>query len=159
MVKSDAGTVQDYLDELPDDRRESMQAVRQVVLDNLPDGYEEMMLYGMIGWAIPLEVYPETYNGHPLAYASLGNQKNYMSLYLMNVYGDEVTEEWFKERYAASGKKLNMGKSCVRFKRADDLPLDLIGEVISRTPAEDYIRYYEQSRANMKSNRRRKKKS
>ena len=159
MVKSDAGTVQDYLDELPEDRRESMQAVRRVVLDNLPDGYEEMMLYGMIGWAIPLEVYPETYNGHPLAYASLGNQKNYMSLYLMNVYGDEVTEEWFKERYAASGKKLNMGKSCVRFKRADDLPLDLIGEVISRTPAEDYIRYYEQSRANMKSNRRRKKKS
>lgn len=159
MVKSDAGTVQDYLDELPDDRRESMQAVRRVVLDNLPDGYEEMMLYGMIGWAIPLEVYPETYNGHPLAYASLGNQKNYMSLYLMNVYGDQVTEEWFKERYAASGKKLNMGKSCVRFKRADDLPLDLIGEVISRTPAEDYIRYYEQSRANMKSNRGRKKKS
>ncbi len=159
MVKSDAGTVQDYLDELPDDRRESMQAVRQVVLDNLPDGYEEMMLYGMIGWAIPLEVFPETYNGYPLAYASLGNQKNYMSLYLMNVYGDQVTEEWFKERYAASGKKLNMGKSCVRFKRADDLPLDLIGEVISRTPAEDYIRYYEQSRANMKSNRRRKKKS
>ena len=157
MVKSDAGTVQDYLDELPDDRRESVQAVRQVVLDNLPDGYEEMMLYGMIGWAIPLEVYPETYNGYPLAYASLGNQKNYMSLYLMNVYGDQVTEEWFKERYAASGKKLNMGKSCVRFKRADDLPLDLIGEVISRTPAEDYIRYYEQSRANMKSNRRRKK--
>ena len=159
MVKSDAGTVQDYLDELPDDRRESMQTVRQVVLENLPDGYEEMMLYGMIGWAIPLEVYPETYNGHPLAYASLGNQKNYMSLYLMNVYGDQVTEEWFKERYAASGKKLNMGKSCVRFKRADDLPLDLIGEVISRTPSEDYIRYYEQSRANMKSNRRRKKKS
>ncbi len=157
MVKSDAGTVQDYLDELPDDRRESMEAVRRVVLENLPDGYEEMMLYGMIGWAIPLEVYPETYNGHPLAYASLGNQKNYMSLYLMNVYGDDVTEEWFKERYAASGKKLNMGKSCVRFKRVDDLPLDLIGEVISRTPAEDYIRYYEQSRANMKSNRRRKK--
>ena len=159
MVKSDAGTVQDYLDELPDDRRESMQAVRQVVLDNLPDGYEEMMLYGMIGWAIPLEVYPETYNGHPLAYASLGNQKNYMSLYLMNVYGDQVTEEWFKSEYAARGKKLNMGKSCVRFKRADDLPLDLIAEVISRTPADDYIRYYEQSRANMKSNRRRKKKS
>ncbi len=159
MVRSDAGTVQDYLDELPDDRRESMETVRQVVLDNLPGGYEEMMLYGMIGWAIPLEVFPETYNGYPLAYASLGNQKNYMSLYLMNVYGDQVTEEWFKERYAASGKKLNMGKSCVRFKRADDLPLDLIGEVISRTPAEDYIRYYEQSRANMKSNRRRKKKS
>ena len=159
MVKSDAGTVQDYLDELPDDRRESMQTVRQVVLDNLPDGYEEMMLYGMIGWAIPLEAYPDTYNGYPLAYASLGNQKNYMSLYLMNVYGDQVTEEWFKERYAASGKKLNMGKSCVRFKRADDLPLDLIGEVISRTPADDYIRYYEQSRANMKSSRRRKKKS
>ncbi len=159
MVKSDAGTVQDYLDELPDDRRQSMETVRQVVLDSLPDGYEEMMLYGMIGWAIPLEVFPETYNGYPLAYASLGNQKNYMSLYLMNVYGDQVTEEWFKERYAASGKKLNMGKSCVRFKRADDLPLDLIGEVISRTPAEDYIRYYEQSRANMKSNRRRKKKS
>ena len=157
MVKSDAQSVEDYLDELPDDRRESMMAVRQVVLDNLPDGYEEMMLYGMIGWAIPLEVYPETYNGHPLAYASLGNQKNYMSLYLMNVYGDEVTEEWFKERFAASGKKLNMGKSCVRFKRADDLPLDLIGEVISRTPADDYIRYYERSRANMKSNRRRKR--
>ena len=157
MVKSEAQTVQDYLAELPDDRRESMQAVRQVVLDNLPDGYREMMLYGMIGWAIPLEVYPETYNGHPLAYASLGNQKNYMSLYLMNVYGDQVTEEWLKEQFAARGKKLNMGKSCVRFKRVDDLPLDLIGEVISRTPAQEYIRYYEQSRANMKSNRRRGK--
>ena len=157
MVKSDAQTVQDYLDELPDDRRESMQAVRQVVLDNLPHGYREMMLYGMIGWAIPLEVYPETYNGHPLAYASLGNQKNYMSLYLMNVYGDQVTEKWFKEQFAARGKKLNMGKSCVRFKRVDDLPLDLIGEVISLTPAQDYIRHYEQSRANMKSNRKRAK--
>ena len=154
MAQSKAQTVDEYLAELSDERRDAIQTVRKVVLDNLPDGYKEIMVYGMIGYVIPLEDYPVTYNGQPLAYASLASQKNYMSLYLMNVYGDQVTEAWFKERYEASGKKLNMGKSCVRFKRPEDLPLDLIGEVISRTSAAEYIEYYETSRASLRSRRR-----
>ena len=96
---------------------------------------------------IPLERYPITYNRLPLAYASLASQKNYMSLYLMNVYGDTKTERWFTERYKASGRKLNMGKSCVRFKTLEDLPLDLIGEVIARTTVVDFIERYEVARA------------
>ena len=100
----------------------------------------------MIGYAIPLGRYPTTYNGQPLAIAALPSQKNYMVVYLMNVYGDKEIEAWFHKRYRASGKKLNMGKSCVRFKRLEDLPVDLIGEVVGRTSVEDYIERYEKSR-------------
>ncbi len=139
MVKSAATTVEQYLAELPVDRREHVGQVRQLVLDNLPTGYEEVMQNGMIGYAIPLERYPKTYNGQPLGYAALAAQKRYISLYLMNVYGAPDSEEWFTKRYLASGKKLGMGKSCVHFKRADDLPLDLIAETIARTSPEEFI--------------------
>ena len=147
MVKSAAKTVDDYLAELPEDRRAEVERVRNVVLDHLPDGYQELMQYGMIGYAVPLDRLPNTYNGEPLAYAALAAQKRYISLYLNNVYGDRDTETWFTERFRASGKKLDMGKSCVHFKRADDLPLDLIAETIARTPAEEFIAVYETSRA------------
>ena len=147
MVKSAAKTVDDYLAELPEDRRAEVERVRNVVLEHLPDGYQELMQYGMIGYAVPLDRLPNTYNGEPLAYAALAAQKRYISLYLNNVYGDRDTETWFTERFRASGKKLDMGKSCVHFKRADDLPLDLIAETIARTPAEEFIAVYETSRA------------
>lgn len=147
-MQSKAKTVDGYLAELPPDRRQAIAAVRQVILDNLPKGYEEVMDFGMIGYVIPLKRFPNTYNGHPLGLAALASQKNYMSVYLMNVYGDKTTERWFVEQYRASGKKLDMGKSCVRFKRLEDLPLDLIGKAVARTTVAQYIEFYEASRRN-----------
>ena len=146
MVWSSAQTVEEYLAELAPDRREAIDAVRKVILDNLPAGYEEMMQFGMIGYVIPLERYPVTYNKQALQYAALASQKHYMSVYLMSVYSDSDSEQWFAEQYRASGKKLDMGKSCVRFKKLDDLPLDLIGRAIARTPVDEYIEVYEAAR-------------
>ena len=146
MARSEAKTVEEYLDELTDDRRETVEAVRDVVNSNLPDGYEETVQFGMISYVVPLERYPKTYNRQALQYAALASQKNYVSLYLMNVYGNEETERWFVDRYRASGKRLDMGKACVRFKSIDDLPLDLIGETIARTPVDDFIALYETAR-------------
>ena len=113
MARSNAKTVDAYLAELNSDRKAVMTKVRSAILERLPDGYQEAMQYGMISYVIPLETYPKTYNKQPLQYAGLASQKNYMSLYLMNVYGDEDTERWFVEEYEKSGKKLDMGKSCV----------------------------------------------
>ena len=146
MARSKATTVEEYLDELPDDRRETVEAVREVVRANLPDGYEETVQFGMISYVVPLERYPKTYNRQALQYAALASQKNYVSLYLMNVYGDEETERWFLDSYKASGKRLDMGKSCVRFRSLDDLPLDLVAEAVARTPVDDYIAVYETAR-------------
>jgi hypothetical protein len=145
MVRSDAKTVGEYLAELTADRGAAIGVVREVILERLPEGYEESMQFGMIGYVVPLEKFPVTYNGQPLMYAALAAQKNYMSLYLMNVYADKETERWFVERYRASGKKLTMGKSCVRFKRVDDLPIDLICDAIARTPVAEFIKRYEAS--------------
>ncbi len=146
MAQSAATTVEEYLAELPADRRAAIEAVRRVILDHLPKGYEETMAFGVIGYVVPLETYPTTYNGQALAYAGLASQKNYMSLYLMNVYGDPETERWFVEQYRASGKKLNMGKSCVRFKKLETLPLELVGQAIARTPMAEFIEGFEASR-------------
>ena len=146
MAKSTADTVEEYLAEVPEYRRAALAAVRQVILDHLPEGYVEMMQYGMIGYVIPLERYQKTYNGQPLTYAALASQKNYMTLYLMNIYSDSELERWFVERYEASGKKLDMGKSCVRFKNLDDLPMDLIGRAIAATSMAEFVARYEASR-------------
>ena len=146
MVRSNAATVEEYLNELASDRREQIEAVRNVVLDNLPEGYAESMNWGMISWEIPLDRYPKTYNKQPLMYAALASQKNYMSLYLMCVYVHDGTQTEFERRFKASGKKLNMGKSCVRFKTTDDLPMDLIAYTIASTPVDDYIKSYEAAR-------------
>lgn len=146
MVSSKATTVDAYLASLPADRRAAIAAVREVILGHLPPGYEEGMQHGMIGYAIPLSRYPDTYNGQPLVIAALASQKQHMSLYLMGVYGDPEIEAWFTERYRASGKKLDMGKSCVRFKKLDDLPLDLIGEVIARVSVDEHIAAAERAR-------------
>lgn len=150
MVKSDAATVEAYLSELPPDRREAISEARRTILANLPDGYEEQMTFGMIGYVVPLSRYPDTYNKEPLALAALASQKRHMAVYLNNVYGDPATLEWFTAAYAASGKRLDMGKSCVRFKRLADLPLDVIGETIARTSLEDFIAFYESARSKAK---------
>lgn len=146
MVKSKATTVKEYISELPEERINDIKAVRNLIIENLPKGYVETMQYGMITYVIPIDRYPNTYNGLPLGYISLASQKNYMALYLMNVYSNKEIESNFKNRYIASGKKLDMGKSCVRFKKLEDLPLDLIGETIAMTSVDDFIGVYEESR-------------
>lgn len=139
MVSSKADTVEHYLAELPDDRRDAISEVRDTILDNLPDGYVETMNWGMISYEVPLETFPDTYNNKPLMYAALASQKNHMAVYLTTVYADAGEEDWFRERYLATGCKLDMGKSCVRFKKLEQLPLPLIGEVIARTTVEEFI--------------------
>ncbi len=150
-MKSNASTVEEYLADLPEDRRAAISSVRETINAHLPGGYREQMDYGMISWVIPLEDYPDTYNGKPLGVAALASQKNYMALYLMGIYADEGLEEWFRQQYAERGLKLDMGKSCVRFRSLDEVPLDVIGEVIRRVPPERYIAQYEASRAGTKS--------
>ena len=145
-MKSNAKTVEQYLKQLPADRQKALRTVRQVILKNLPRGYEEAMNWGAICYQVPLSVLPKTYNGQPLCYAALASQKNYMSVYLMCVYGDKGVQKWFREGFKAAGKKLDMGKSCVHFKKLEDLPLDVIGETIARVPLESYVRHYEASR-------------
>jgi len=147
VALSTAQTVDKYLAEMQLDRRETVVVVRKVVLDHLPAGYMETMQHGMIGYVIPLETYPITYNRQPLVYAALASQKNYVSLYLMNIYGDDEATQWFTEGYKASGKKLDMGKSCVRFRKLEDIPLGLIGEAIARTTVADFIKRYEELRS------------
>ncbi len=139
MATSTAATVQEYLDELPEDRAAVVAHVRDLVNASLPAGYVEGMLYGMITWMVPLETYPDTYNGKPLAYVSLAAQKNYYSLYLMAVYADSAEEARLREEWTARGTKLDMGKSCLRFKRVDDLHEDLVTEVVASVPVDEFV--------------------
>lgn len=147
MATSKAATVEEYLRELPEDRRAVVSAVRDVVLRHLPEGYRETMAWGMISYDIPLERYPHTYNKQPLGYAAIAAQKNHYALYLMSPYMDGAQEQQLRQAFAAAGKKLDMGKSCIRFKTPDDLPLDAIGRVIAATPPEAFIARYEAARA------------
>lgn len=145
-MRSQAKTVDQYLADLPDDRREALQAIRTVILRNLPDGYEEGMQYGMIGYFVPHSVYPPGYHcdpTQPLPFAGLASQKNHMSIYLMCIYGNEQHMAWFRDAWAKSGKTLDIGKSCVRFKKLDDVPLNVIGDVIKRVPVKKFIDQYE----------------
>ena len=141
-MTSNAKSVDEYLRALPEDRRKALSAVREVILENLPEGYAECMFCGMIGYVVPHSIYPAGYHcnpSQPLQYAALGSQKNHMAIYLCNVYGDPAIEKWFRKSYQATGKKLDMGKSCVRFKKLEDLPLEVIGQVIARTPVNKYL--------------------
>ena len=147
-------TVKDYLASLPNDRRAAMEQVRKVIVDNLPKGYEEGKALGMLMYSVPLSVLPNTYNGQPLCYAALASQKSHMSVHLMPLYGDKATEAWFRAEFRARGKKLDMGKSCVRFKRVEDLPLDLIGDVVRKYPMAQWVSVYERSRASARPARK-----
>jgi hypothetical protein len=145
-----ATTVGAYLAKLPADRRDAIARVREVVNANLPTGFAEGVQYGMISWYVPRSRFPDTYNGQPLAIASLASQKNYMALYLMSAYGDPGLAAWFRDAFAKAGKKLDMGKSCVRFKSIDALPLDVIGETIRRVSVDAFLAQYENVRASSK---------
>ena len=147
-------TVDDYLSSLPEERREVLQAVRQAILQNLPQGYEEGIQYGMIGYYVPHQIYPAGYHAdprQPVPFAGLASQKNHMAIYLMSVYADPELECWFREAWINAGKKLDMGKSCVRFKKLDGVPLDVIAETVRRVPVSDFIDQYESSRVSTKA--------
>ncbi|HEB52752.1 MAG TPA: DUF1801 domain-containing protein [bacterium] len=146
MARSTATTVEQYLDGLPLDRRVAIEAVRQVVLDNLGPGFEEGIQYGMIGYFVPHSVYPNGYHcdpRQPLPYLSLAAQKNHFAIYLMGLYMDPDGAAWFERAWRATGKKLDMGRACVRFKKLEDVPLDVVAEAIRRMPAKRYIATYE----------------
>jgi len=146
MVVSKVTTVADYLSELPPERAKVIAHVRDLVNQALPDGYREGIGYGMIGWVVPLEDYPDTYNGQPLIYAGLAAQKNHFALYLNCVYSSPERTERLKSAFAEAGKKLDMGKSCIRFKRVGDLPeMVVAAEIASATP-EQFIAINEAAR-------------
>jgi hypothetical protein len=143
-MTSKAKTVKEYLASLSADRRAAINVVRDVILKNLDKDYEEGMQYGMIGYYVPHRVYPPGYHcdpKQPLLFAGLGSQKNHMAVYLMCAYGNKEHEAWFRKAWAKTGKKLDMGKSCIRFKKIDDLALDVIGEAIARVPAKTYVQH------------------
>ena len=139
-------TPAEYMASLPADRRAEITIVRQMVKQNIPKGYEEMYLWGVIGWGIPLSRYPDTYNKQPLCYVALAAQKHYSSLYLMGCYGDTGQLGALKQAFADAGKALDMGKSCVHFQKADDMPLAAIGKLIAAFTPERWIALYERSR-------------
>jgi Domain of unknown function (DU1801) len=142
LMKNSATTVEEYLQSLPTDRREAINAVRKAILGRLPEGYVECMSYGMIGYVVPHSLYPAGYHCDPklpLPYACLGSQKNHMALHLMTVYGDPAMEKWFRKTWIDAGKKLDMGKACVRFRKLEDVPLDVVGQLIARVPVKEYI--------------------
>ncbi len=146
MTAKAATTVTKYLAGLPQERRAVMAAVRAAIRRNLPAGYRETMSSGMIAYEVPLKRYPKTYNGMPLSYVCLAAQKNYCALYLMSAYQDPVQAKRLKAAFAAAGKKLDMGKSCLRFRTVDDLPLAAIGAFVAGTPVDAFIAQYEAGR-------------
>jgi hypothetical protein len=146
-MRSDAATVDEYLASLPEERREALSAVRRTILEHLPPGYVETMGWGMIAYVVPLETHPDTYNGQPLMYAALASQKHHMAVYLTGVYSDDAARERFLDGYRASGNRPDVGKSCVRFKRVDDLPLDVVGDAIGSYGVGEFVRMQEEIRA------------
>ena len=146
MASSTAPTLAQYLASLPLERRKVVAAVRAAVRRAMPKGYKETMGYGMITWSVPLSVLPETYNGEPLCYVALAAQKQYFALYLMGPYGDPSLMAELTKGYKAAGLKLDMGKSCLRFRDLDAIALDVVAAVIARVPVATYVARYQATR-------------
>ena len=146
-MRSEATSVEEYLEGLPDDRRAALRQVRATILENLPEGYQESVNWGMIAYQVPLDTYPDTYNGQPLMLAALASQKNYMAVYLSAIYSDDDSREHFEATYRATGKRFDAGKSCVRFRKLDDLPLEVIGDAVASLDVESFIAVYEKGRS------------
>jgi hypothetical protein len=150
-MKSSASSVEGYLRKLPEERRIVVAAVREVIRENIPAGYREGVNWGAITWEVPLSRYPDTYNGQPLCYVALAAQKNHFAIYMMGVYQDPAQAQWLKDEFQKAGKKLDMGKSCVRFRKLDDLPLGVIGKVVASVKLKDYLVRYEAARSKTKT--------
>ncbi len=150
-MQSDAATPKAYMDALPDDRKAPMKKLRAVIRKNLPSGFKECMNYGMLGYVVPHSLYPAGYHcdpAMPLPFMNLASQKNFIAVYHMGVYGDPKLLQWFQGEYAKRvTAKLDMGKSCVRFKKMDNIPFELIGELSSKMTVEQCISFYERVRA------------
>jgi hypothetical protein len=147
-MRSDATTVEAYLESLPEEKREALVALRQVILANLDHGFAEGMHYGMIGYFVPHDVYPAGYHcdpRQPLPYISLAAQKNHLALYLFCIYSAPGEEARFRQAWLETGKKLDMGKSCVRFRRTQDVPLEVVGEAILRIDLATHLANYERA--------------
>lgn len=142
-----ATTPQEYVDSLPEDRKEAIQKLRAVISENIPEGFEECISYGMIGYVVPHSIYPSGYhvdNKLPLPFMNVASQKSHIAVYHSGVYADEKLNEWFQEEYSKrSTTKLNMGKSCIRFKKPQHIPYDLIGELASKLTVQQWIEIYE----------------
>ena len=156
-MHSDATTVKEYLDSLPEDRRTALTKVRTVIRKNLPKGVVERMNWGMITYEVPLSTYPDTYNGQPLMFAALASQKRHMAVYLMGIYGSDDLRDWFEEAYRATGKRMDVGKSCVRFTKLDDLPLDVVGEAVGAVSLDEFLAMHDAAASLRKSKRSRAK--
>jgi hypothetical protein len=148
---SNVKTPAQYIASLPADRAKTIATVRALVNKHIPRGYEECLVWGTIGWTIPLSRYPDTYNQQPICYVALSSQKNFCSLYLMGAFWSARQLEQLKAAFQAAGKKLDMGKCCVHFQSPDDLPLQAIGKLISAISNEKWIEMYEQSRLKTKA--------
>lgn len=146
-MQSKATTVDQYIAELPEDRQKAISTLRKEIKKNMPKGFKEMMNYGMMGWAVPHSLYPEGYHckpEDPLPFMGLASQKNFIAVYHMGIYADPKLLKWFTDEHAkASPKKLDMGKSCIRYKKAEDIPYKLIGELASKITPQDWIKTYE----------------
>lgn len=146
-MKIEANSPDDYISKLPEDRQDVISKLRKVVLDNLPKGFSEEMSYGMIGYVVPHSIYPDGYHCDPklpLPFMSMASQKNFVAFYHMGIYADEKLLDWFVKEYPKHSKyKLDMGKSCIRFKRMNDIPYDLIGELVSKVSVDEWIDQYD----------------
>ena len=146
-MQSKATTPEQYLSELPEDRKEAMSKLRNAIKDNLPKGFEEAMSYGMLGYVVPHSIYPNGYHCNPklpLPFINLASQKNFIALYHMGVYANKDLHNWFVAEYPKHAKtKIDMGKSCIRFKKMDDVPYDLIAELARKISVEQWISNYE----------------
>lgn len=156
MVSSKAATVQEYLDELPEERRDVVSTVRKTIRKNLPSGYREGMLWGMITYTVPLERFPDTYNGQPLMYVALAAQKNNFAVYL-TCHGPESEERSRLEAgFRKAGKKLDMGGSCIRFRKLEEIPLGVIGDAVGSVPVDELLARYREVKPAAKSRVRKK---
>ncbi|HOZ86059.1 MAG TPA: DUF1801 domain-containing protein [Niabella sp.] len=146
-MQSNATTVDDYMAELPADRQQAMSKLRSIIKKNLPKGFEEQMNYGMPGFVVPHSLYPAGYHckpADPLPFMGVASQKNFISLYHMGIYADPELYKWFVEAHTkASPKKLDMGKSCIRYKKPEDIPYDLVGELAAKMTVKKWIELYE----------------
>jgi uncharacterized protein YdhG (YjbR/CyaY superfamily) len=146
-MKYSADSPIDYIDQLPEERKKAFNKLRKTVLDNIPKGYEECMNYGMLGYVVPKSIYPAGYHCDPklpLPFTNIASQKNFIALYHMGIYADQELLQWFQAEYAQQCKyKLDMGKSCIRFKRMDDIPYDLVGKLMQKMTPNDWITLYE----------------
>ena len=148
-MQSKATTPEQYLSQLPEDRKEAMLRLRNAIKQNLPQGFEEVISYGMLGYVVPHSIYPSGYHCDPklpLPFINLASQKNFIALYHMGIYANKNLESWFVSEYPKHVKtKLDIGKSCIRFKKMDDIPFDFIGELVAKLSVEDWISNYEKA--------------